>query len=70
MDWAVTSIVELDGGVCERAAELAEAMGVRALDALHLASAELLGASGYSFVTFDRRLADAARSLGWTVLGA
>lgn len=69
-DWEVTSVVELDTGVCDRAAELAESTGVRALDALHLASAEILGEGELPFVTFDRRLGDAARSLGWTVLGA
>ena len=68
-DWARTSIIELDGGVCDRAAELAESTGVRSLDAIHLAAAELVGASEHRFVTFDRRLAEAARSLGWDVLG-
>ena len=68
-DWEATSVVELDTGVCDKAAELAESTGVRSLDALHLASAEILGEGELPFVTFDRRLADAARSLGWTVLG-
>ena len=67
-DWELTAIVELDEDVCGTAAELAESTGVRALDALHLASAELLGRDECSFVTFDQRLAAAARSLGWTVL--
>jgi predicted nucleic acid-binding protein len=69
-DWERTLIVELDEHVCGAAAELAESTGVRALDALHLAAAELLGRDERSFVTFDQRLAAAARSLGWTVLGA
>jgi len=69
-DWELTSVVELDEDVCATAAELAESTGVRALDALHLAAAELLGRHERSFVTFDQRLAAAARSLGWTVLGA
>ena len=69
-DWERTSIVELDEHVCGAAAERAESTGVRALDALHLAAAELLGRDERSFVTFDQRLAAAARSLGWTVLGA
>lgn len=68
-DWERTSIIELDPGVCHRAAELAESTGVRSLDALHLAAAELLGVSEHPFVTFDHRLAEAARSLGWEVLG-
>ena len=67
-DWEQTAIVELDDGVCGSAAELAEATGIRSLEALHLAAAELLGRNERSFVTFDHRLAAAARSLGWTVL--
>ena len=68
-DWERTTIIELDEGVCDRAAELAESAGLRSLDALHLAAAELLGPSEHGFVTFDLRLAEAARSLGWDVLG-
>lgn len=68
-DWERTTIVELDEGVCDRAAELAESAGLSSLDALHLAAAELLGPSEHRFVTFDHRLAEAARSLGWDVLG-
>jgi predicted nucleic acid-binding protein len=67
IDWELTAIVELDEDICGAAAELADT-GVRTLDALHLASAELLGRDECSFVTFDQRLAAAARSLGWTVL--
>lgn len=68
-DWDRTSVVELDAGVCERAAGLAESTSVRSLDALHLAAAELLGSSELRFVTFDHRLAEAVRSHGWEVLG-
>lgn len=68
--WNRMQIVELDEGVCERAAELAEQTGARALDALHLGAADALGEGKLAFVTFDRRLAEAARSLGWAVLGA
>ena len=63
-------IAELDEHLCERAAELAESTGARALDALHLGAADVMGGGELPFVTFDRRLAHAARSLGWTVLGA
>jgi predicted nucleic acid-binding protein len=70
-DWEATAVVELDARVCERAVALAEETRARTLDALHLAAAELAGADeGLPIVTFDPRLADAARSLGWTVLGA
>lgn len=68
--WDQMQIVELDEDLCERSAELAESTGVRALDALHLGAADVLGGGEFPFVTFDRRLAVAARSLGWTVLGA
>lgn len=69
-DWTATFVIELDDVTCERAAELAESTGVRTLDALHLAAAEKAGGGELPIVTFDRRLAIAARSLGWTVLGA
>jgi hypothetical protein len=39
-------------------------------DALHLGAAERAGTDDLTFVTFDRRQADAARSLGWTVARA
>ena len=70
-DWSELAVVELNEGVCLRAAELAEATGVRTPDALHLGAASAVGAEcGLPLVTFDHRLAEAARSLGWTVLGA
>lgn len=68
-DWKHVDVIELDELTCELAAELAERTGVRSLDALHLGAAQSLELD-IPFVTFDRRLADAARSLGWTVLGA
>lgn len=68
-DWDALEAIELDADLCIEAAELAERTGVRTLDALHLSAAALAGApEGVPLVTFDRRLADAARSLGWTVL--
>jgi hypothetical protein len=69
-DWGMTFVVELDDVTCENAAQLAESTGARTLDALHLGAAETLGEGKLPFVTFDRRLAGAARSLGWQVLGA
>lgn len=68
--WADATVVELTDVVCERAVELAERVGVRALDALHLGAAAEAGDGRLPIVTFDRRLSEAARSLGWTVLGA
>ncbi len=40
---------------------------LRTLDAIHLASAAALGADLEAFVTYDRRLADAARALSMPV---
>ncbi len=40
---------------------------LRSLDAIHLASAMQLGATLRSVVTYDVRMADAARSMGWSV---
>ncbi len=42
---------------------------VRTLDALHLAAARRLGPGSTCLLTFDIRQAQAARSLGMTVLG-
>lgn len=63
-------LVELDPTTCESAAEVAEATGVRTLDALHLAAARRIGAEAIPLLTFDLRQAQAARSLGFQVLGA
>ena len=68
--WATMSVVELSERVCLRAADLAEATGAGTLEALHLGAAHEAGDGRLPVVTFDTRLADAARSLGWTVLGA
>ncbi len=69
-DLAALAIVELDSTTCEGAATVAEVTGVRTLDALHLAAAQRLGGAALQFLTFDVRQAQAARSLGFTVLGA
>lgn len=52
------------------AADIAEELGVRSLDALHLAIAKRLGVASLRFVTFDIRQAQAARLLGLDVVGA
>lgn len=68
-DWERITVVELEHAVCEVAASLAEQTGVRTLDALHLGAAEMAGADdGLPMITFDRRVQDVARSLGWRVL--
>jgi predicted nucleic acid-binding protein len=70
-DWTELSVIELSEPVCAKSADFAEETGVRTLDALHLGAAWAAGADrGLPIVTFDRRLAAAARGLGWDVLGA
>jgi uncharacterized protein len=68
--WRGMEVVALDEETCERAAELAEETGARTLDALHLAAADRVGGGALDLATFDARQADAARSLGWNVVGA
>jgi predicted nucleic acid-binding protein len=67
--WSELDAVDLGEPATELAAQLAERTGVRSLDALHLGAAAMAGAEdGLPIVTFDHRLANAARSLGWAVL--
>jgi uncharacterized protein len=40
---------------------------LRSLDAIHLACARLLGPSLRQIVTYDERMADAAKACGWAV---
>ncbi len=49
------------------AAATIEPATLRTLDAIHLASASALGSGLEAFVTYDRRLAEAARALGMPV---
>ena len=41
---------------------------LRSLDAIHLASARQLGPAVRQIVTYDDRMADAARAAGWSVV--
>ncbi|MFN8620362.1 MAG: type II toxin-antitoxin system VapC family toxin [Chloroflexota bacterium] len=68
-DWNHMVIVNLDDTVCREAARIGQVARLRSLDALHLACAERAGRRDVPIITFDVRLADAARSLGFTVLG-
>lgn len=63
------AVVALDAVTCERAAEIAERVGVRSLDALHLAAALRSVGPGGDMVTYDVRQAQAARTLGLVVTG-
>lgn len=68
-DLASFAIVELDAATCELAATVAEQTGVRTLDALHLGAAQRVG-TAMGFLTFDARQAQAARAIGFGVVGA
>jgi len=59
-------LVRVGDRVLERASGLPPPL-LRSLDAIHLATAEQLGVDLARVVTYDERMADAARGLGWTV---
>jgi predicted nucleic acid-binding protein len=68
-DWERCHVVPLDPACLERAAEIGCGHEVRMLDALHLAAADRLPRP-LTMLTFDRRQAEAARSLALLVEGA
>jgi len=68
IDWAGLNAVELDSRTCAEAAAVAEDSGVRTLDALHLAAARRVLERDMRFLTYDRRQAETARSLGFDVV--
>jgi hypothetical protein len=59
-------MVELDPGIRILAQAVSPAT-IRSLDAIHVATALRLGGQLTSFVTYDKRLADAAAAAGLTV---
>jgi predicted nucleic acid-binding protein len=61
------AIVELDADVATSAAATGGSH-LRALDAIHLASALRLGTDVEAFITYDARQADAARQIGLNVV--
>ena len=62
------ALVSLDDVTCNDAARIAEQTLCRSLDALHVAAARRAGEST-TFLTFDVRQAQAARSAGLMVVG-
>jgi uncharacterized protein len=50
-----------------RIAASLEPAAIQSLDAIHLASAQLFVPALKQLVTYDGRMADAARTIGWTV---
>ena len=59
-------LVPIDRTVQDVACDIGDPL-LRSLDALHLASALLLGAELTTFIAYDRRLADTARAAGLVV---
>lgn len=66
--WAAVDRLDVAEPLVRRAGELAEAHGLRAYDAVHLASAEDLGDPEVVFVSADGKLLDAAGELGLTTI--
>lgn len=64
--WNELNLIELDQAIGEAAGDLAERHALRALDAVHLASA-LAGGRRVVVATWDDRLAEAARDSGLSV---
>ena len=60
-------LVVMDRDVLDRAATLAPATLLRSLDAIHLATAQLLGAELRAVLTYDVRMAAASTAFGLVV---
>lgn len=60
---ATLTLIRLDGALYDAAADL-EPATLRSLDALHLASALSLGSALAGVVTYDRRMTEAAATVG------
>lgn len=59
--------IHLDRTLLDQAATLAPSTMLRSLDAIHLASATLLGSDLRAVVTYDQRMVAAASGLGMSV---
>jgi predicted nucleic acid-binding protein len=62
-------LVDVDGSIAVRAREAVEGAGLRAADAIHLATAQAIRGP-VTFATWDRALADAAYRAGLAVAPA
>jgi predicted nucleic acid-binding protein len=60
------ALIQLDEALLDEAAELGKSR-LRSLDAIHLAAAAALRADLAEVITYDPRMADAARALHFTV---
>jgi predicted nucleic acid-binding protein len=61
-------LLEIDDEILDRAATLLPGTALRSLDAIHVASAESLGARLAGVVTYDRRMIAAAEQIGLPVV--
>jgi predicted nucleic acid-binding protein len=68
-DLAAMALINPEEQSWRRAADIGEVLGVRTLDAIHLAVAHQLQIPDLGFCTFDLRQGTAARQLGLRVLG-
>ena len=68
-DFDAMALVNLDERGWRRAADIGDVVGVRSLDAIHLAAAQQLQIPALLFCTFDLRQGNAARHLGLHVIG-
>ena len=60
-------IIKIKSGILVQAERLPSHISVRGMDAIHLASANILGKLGETIVTYDKNMAKAALSLGYKV---
>ena len=70
-DWESFFIVDVSDALTKRAGQLAEKFALRGYDAVHLASAVIVGEQGNQavrFACFDEKLSRAARRQGLAVL--
>ncbi|HJL89627.1 MAG TPA: type II toxin-antitoxin system VapC family toxin [Acidimicrobiales bacterium] len=68
LDLDAFAVLPLDAQVCAEAARIAEQTLCRSLDSIHLAAARRAGTATI-VLTFDQRQAEAARSIGLSVIG-
>ena len=67
-DWQRFRVLPADAACLQRAVEIGCDQRIRTLDAIHLAAADRLPRP-VAFLTFDHRQANAARALGFDVVG-
>jgi predicted nucleic acid-binding protein len=60
-------IITIKSGILVQAERMPHHIKMRGMDAIHLASAGVLGRDGHTIVTYDKNMASAARSLGFKI---